>query len=115
MEEKTKYKATGKILTIRDLSYTAAAHEIERFRKNYLECTISWLIQKPTEPIDVDEKLIAYAEKSECFMEFLLNGYIELVESAYDKWIAECPYNTITVSNLTSDRYVEWAKKMPRD
>ena len=67
------------------------------------------------------DSLIAWAEKDHKRITWLLEkGYIEKVESEYDRWVGECPKpkdsdgfgSVITLPS--SNSYVEWAKRMPK-
>ena len=57
------------------------------------------------------DKLMEWAEQDGKRIKWLIeNGYIEEVQSAYDKWAKEAD-----IGGKTPGQLIEWAKDMPRD
>jgi len=78
-----RYRWTGKPLTVWEVANEATAEELVSFWKNFLSkkgLNFKRVLLAPEKvEIPVDHELIEYASKSECFMDFLKNGYIEEV------------------------------------
>ena len=71
------------------------------------------------QPLDLNstisfDHLIAWAKHDPKRITWLLEkGYIEKVESKYDRWVDECPFKSCNMGKNTQT-YIEWAKRMPK-
>lgn len=105
---KPKYKIL-KPLTLAELIENSAIDNDETWR------LAKWMDDQdsgPRVPLTAINGFLDYAKQYKCFWEFLTEGgYIEEVESKYDRWVKECPAYK---PDGKMEKVVEWAKRMPR-
>ena len=108
-ENKSKYKAGGKKLTLRMVVDSASSSESENFIRHYLKWSSSVCVKHSDLAIEINDRLIEYAQQHDCFIKYLLkNNNVKETKSNYDEWVDECP---VMASKL---EVLEWAKRMPR-
>lgn len=108
-ENKLKYKAGGKKLTLRMVVDSASSSESENFIRHYLKWSSSVCVKHSDLAIKINDRLIEYAQQHDCFIKYLLeNNNVKETKSNYDEWVDECP---VMASKL---EVLEWAKRMPR-
>ncbi len=116
MPGKPKYKITGKKLYLKDIALSATENQFNCFIKNYFNLTYAHSYKTIALGVEVlvHNALIEYAEDHDCFIEFLIKkGYLEEVQSEYDKWVDEWPSPGVRLENY-QELSIEWAKRMPR-
>ena len=114
----------GKLTTLTTLYFVAVNDSCSEVLTHYNDM-VSTIKPRTTEVmIDLD-KLIEWAEKDPNRITWLLEkGYIEKVESEYDKWVGECPFISTNLSKTIQTyqekfgclpvSWIEWAKRMPK-
>lgn len=116
-----RYKATGKKLYLKDIAQKATREEFDSFLKNYFNLLYEHSAKDVASGIEVytHDKFMKYATtkamRTDCFVKWLIEkGYIEEVQSEYDRWVDEMPHALVNAGDHAMPDYIEWAKRMPR-
>lgn len=112
MKTEAKYKTT-KTINVTQL-YENHKHECPEFFKHLGDLLYDL---KPSHMGGYfkQDSLIAWAEQDPVRIKWgLEKGYIEKVQSEYDKWLGECPFQRGSYTfDFAKEEALKWAKRMP--